>query len=307
MNHENRIRKYEKTTNIGVGKLSELKNLMDTQFVKETTKLKDVDRKVSEILNKHGIPANMRIGYINFARSLFRAYKSQSSQAISTIAISEFNKYHTMGLNQLILREISSLFGIAPSGGAGGEFYHEFRTLGNWDLYFTDPPDIPISFINGWIDIPYGFIAFLKYMDVSEIEANIYVPIPEPQEVNYTIYTSIVIVLFRGEFPNQETVCMSAVIGAYNPYYIGRYSIVSISTAYSEKQDYRIINPDEWNPYGIVKVKLDSSKARIEFNDITAEVNETLTTANGFAIVISHIGDFPIEQRAKINYIRAKP
>lgn len=109
MNKENRIRKYEKTTNIGVSKLSELKNLMDTQFVKETTKLKDIDRKVSEILNKHGIPANMRIGYINFARTLFRASKSQSSLALRNIIESELSKYSALGLNQKTLNEIAGL------------------------------------------------------------------------------------------------------------------------------------------------------------------------------------------------------
>ncbi|MEM2247555.1 MAG: hypothetical protein QW101_07560 [Ignisphaera sp.] len=109
MNKEDRIRKYEKTTNIGVSKLSELKNLMDTQLAKETAKLKKLEQKVSDILNKYGISASMRIGYINFARTLFRASKSQSSLALRNIIESELSKYSALSLNPDILNEIAKL------------------------------------------------------------------------------------------------------------------------------------------------------------------------------------------------------
>jgi len=66
----------------------------------------DVETKVREILDNHGIIGNFRIPYLNFARALIRAKGHQSGLALRMVASAEKAKFTTLGCDPAILDEI---------------------------------------------------------------------------------------------------------------------------------------------------------------------------------------------------------
>ena len=68
--------------------------------------LTDVEIAVRGILDDEGVVANMRVMYLNFARTLVRASGHQSGVALQKIAAAEKAKFTTYGLDPSILDKI---------------------------------------------------------------------------------------------------------------------------------------------------------------------------------------------------------
>lgn len=318
MTAEKRVEKYEKTTEHGIKKVDELKKTMGIQHTKQAFKLSDVDKRVSLILDRYGIFGNMRIGYINFARSLFRVCRNQLLRSATTIAESEIKKYVAMGLDRNILTEIAKSLGIYVFIPPPGAFYHEFCTLGTvpetWNEISYDPPDTIIVCEACWLDIYHptesSTIEFRKWFEHTEIETKIYVPIPDLPSTTDIVYTTVTIWIEdeRGTFAVGE------VKGVADGSVGERYAEVSVTRpgewigrryrppeTVSQK-----ISPADWKTTGIAKMRIVENVAYLSYNDIAVSVKISPRKPLGFVIFILHTQPFPKPQRAKINYVLAK-
>lgn len=315
MVRDNKLRtnKFEKVIDIGIRKIDHLIGKMKHDYISGGVKLKNIDKKVSYILDKHGIVGNFRIGYINFARNIAQASFNYTSEALISFAKAEFEKAKLLGLKENILSEIIELFGVkaipeAPP--SEWKFEHTFNTMGTWDYIDIRPPNTEYSFKNGWLymtaRLGSRIIGLFKNISFNELNAKIYIyPLNETNGAG-----AVWIYLLENPFPNIRNYIISIYMYQYIENYRD-YGAIGLYALTLGKQVYQFIEREEFKPTVELNLKLENNTLIKTCNGIELQLDNINFSFNGFGVALYTALDYPprvekIENMVGINYIRVR-